>query len=494
MGSGHISQNARLAIRAVDVAMPYVCFMKTGVLTGIAVGKAIPETRFDFKWHVGGVITVDATWLVVHSPPSSFPSADDASLEMSNWSVYLDSIGKPHDPRSLSSTRSDTAVQPSVQADAEREGEKEGEGGQGSSATVAAATLPSSVSGVMSGYGRHVGEHLSPRYFEASFKVSLAQSLDSSTKKAPSTNTHVHAYSTSNRNSTSASALSDDKKSMKTHPPATPQKSRTVHLAPGVYWVVAWSEVDSTWGKEKQGHGADTPQSYLSNARTNPDWLSSQSVHKNAPSNLRTSEVKSKVRKEYDAVKSREVRGRKLWPSDPVIIEVMADGQVLLQSSVLECAWWRRGLSESEAYRSSIHTPKSSSSSSKQTGGGGGTGSVAADGMYKEDSGSDNGESKTSNESSGTPAEPTESNSASKDKDAAAETEGVENDDNLNSSYGFTAESFSFESGRGFIILFGLLFLCIAVYIVRRLMSTSAAQSRARRIPAQFQRIPIAQA
>jgi hypothetical protein len=480
--------------------MPYVCFMKTGVLTGVAVGKAIPETRFDFKWHVGGAITVDATWLVVHSPPSSFPSADDASIEMSNWSLYLDRIGKPHDPRSLSSTHSDTAHQASVEADAEGEGEGEKEAEQGSS--TAAATLPSTVSGVMSGYGRHVGEHLSPRYFEASFKVSLAQSSDSSTKKAPSTNTHVHAYSTSasisNRNSTSTSALLDEKKSLKTHPPATPQKSRTVHLAPGVYWVVAWCEVDSTWGKEKQGHGADTPQSYLSNARTNPEWLSSQSVHKNAPGNLRTSEVKSEVRMEYDTVKSREVRGRKLWPSDPVIIEVMADGQVLLQSTVLECAWWRRGLSESEAYRSSIHAPKSSSSSSssKQTGAGAGAGasSVAADGSHKEDSGSDNGGSKSSDESTDTPAEFAEPNSSSKDKDTAAETGGVENDDNLNTTYGFTVESFRFESGRGYMILVGLLFVCIAVYIVRRLMSTSAAQSRARRIPAQFQRIPIAQA
>ena len=471
--------------------MPYVCFMKTGVLTGIAAGKAIPETRFDFKWHVGGAITVDATWLVVHSPPTSFPSADDASIEMSNWSLYLDQIGKPHDPRSLSSTQSDTDQQSSVEANGggDVEGEKEAE--QGSSAT-AAATLPSTLSGVMSGYGRHVGEHLSPRYFEASFKVSLAQSSDSSTKKAPSSNTHVHAYSTSSSTSgrnSSASALSDEKKSMKTHPPATPQKSRTIHLAPGVYWVVAWSEVDSTWGKEKQGHGADTPQSYLSNARTNPDWLSTQSVHKNAPSNLRTSAVKSEVRKEYDSVKSREVRGRRLWPSDPVIIEVMADGQVLLQSTVLDCAWWRRGLSESEAYRSSIHTPKSSSSS-KQTG----AGAVAADGSHKEDSGSDNGGSKSSDESSGTPAEPAEPNSASKDKDTAAETRGAENDDNLNTTYDFTAGSFSFESGRGYMLLFGFLFLCIAVYIVRRLMSTSAAQSRARRIPAQFQRIPIAQA
>ena len=486
MGSGHIPQNARLAIRAVDVAMPYVCFMKTRVHTGAAVSKSILE----FKWHVGGAITVDATWLVVHSPPSSFPSADDASIEMSNWSLYLDRIGKPHDPRSLPSTLSDTAQQPSRDADADAEGEGE----QGSSA---AATLPSSVSGVMSGYGRHVGEHLSPRYFEANFNVSLARSSDSSAKRAPSTNTHVHAYSTSTstsgHNSTSASAVLDDKKSMKTHPTPTTPRSRTIHLAPGVYWVVAWCEVDSTWGKEKQGHGADTPQSYLSNARTNPDWLSSQSVHKNTPGNLRTSEVKSEVRKEYDAVKSREVRGRKLWPSDPLIIEVMEDGQVLLQSTVVECAWWRRGLSESESYRSSIHTPKTSSSSSSSTQTGAGAGSVAADGSHKEDSGSDNGGSKSSDESTGNPAEPAESNSSSKDKDKAAETGGVENDDNLNISYGFTAESFSFKSGRGYLLLFGLLLLCIAFYTVRRLMAMYAAQSRARRIPAQFQRIPIAQ-
>ena len=72
--SGHIPQNARLAIRALDVAMPYVCFQKTVISNQLSTSKSIPEARFDFKWHVGGAITVDATWLVVHNPPSSFPS------------------------------------------------------------------------------------------------------------------------------------------------------------------------------------------------------------------------------------------------------------------------------------------------------------------------------------------------------------------------------------------------------------------------------------
>ena len=494
--SGHIPQNARLAIRALDVAMPYVCFQKTVISNQLSTSKSIPEARFDFKWHVGGAITVDATWLVVHNPPSSFPSANDSSIEMSNWSLYLDRIGDPHDPRSLP-PKPDTAQQSSSSSSTSTSSSDAEQG------PTTAAKLPLSVSSASSGYGRHVGEHLSPRYFEANFKVSLAQSSDSSAhaRSVPSSDTTLHTQSISSSTSTTSDAAltpnMEEKKRTKSHSTLFSNKGQTIYLSPGMYWVVAWSEVDSSWGKEKQGEGADTPQSYLSNARTNTQWLSSQSKQKNVPSNLRNAEVKSGVRKEYDAVRSREVRGRKVWPSDPMIIEVMKDGRVLLRSSVLECAWWKRGMSELKWLRSSIHPPTappspSESESESETEEAGAEKEAVGDSTV-EGSGADNEGSKSTGEGTRAPAEPVESNNSNEESGEAKAGAGVENDDNMSGFYGMNADTFSFESGRGYILLFGLFTLLATFCAVRKLMSMYATQSRARRIPAQFQRIPIAQ-
>ena len=416
--SGHIPQNARLAIRALDVAMPYVCFQKTVISNQLSTSKSIPEARFDFKWHVGGAITVEATWLVVHNPPPSFPYANDSSIEMSNWSLYLDRIGDPHDPRSLP-LKTDTAQQSSSSTSSSSSDAEQ------SSATTA-AKLPFSVSSAFSGYGRHVGEHLSPRFFEANFIVSLAQSSDSSAhaKSVSSSDTTLHTQpfssststlATSNATLTSSSTNMEEKKRTKSHSTLFSDNGQTIYLTPGIYWVVAWTEVDSSWGKEKQGEGANTPQSYLSNARTNAQWLSSQSKQKDVPGNLRNAEVKSSVREEYDAVRSREVRGRKVWPSDPMVIEVMKDGRVFLRSSVLECAWWKRGMSELKWLRSSMHPPTTSPSplaSSATEEAGAEAAKAAVSGSTAESSGADNEGSNSSDEGTGTPAEPVESNNS----------------------------------------------------------------------------------
>ena len=474
--------------------MPYVCFQKTVISNQLSTSKSVPEARFEFKWHVGGAITVDATWLVVHNPPPSFPFANDSSIDMSNWSLYLDRIGDPHDPRSLP-PKTDTAQQSSSSASSSSSSSDAEQG------PTTAAKLPLSVTSAFSGYGRHVGEHLSPRYFEANFKVSLPQSSESNSnaRSVPSSDTTLHTQSISSSTSTTSDAAlspnNEEKKRSKSHSTLFSDKGQTIYLSPGIYWVVAWSEVDSSWGKEKQGEGADTPQSYLSNARTNPQWLSSQSKQKNVPSNLHNAEVKSGVRKEYDAVRSREVRGRKVWPSDPMIIEVMKDGRVLLRSSVLECAWWKRGMSELKWLRSSIHPPTASPlASQSETEEAEVEAEKAAVGdSTVEGSGADSEGSKSSDEGTGSPAEPVESNNSNEESSEAKAGTGVENDDNMSGFYGMNADTFSFESGRGYILLFGFVTLLATFCAVRKLMSMFATQSRARRIPAQFQRIPIAQ-
>ena len=105
-------------------------------------------------------------------------------------------------------------------------------------------------------------------------------------------------------------------------------------LQPGEYWLIAWAEADKEWGGSGQGFPKDKqPQSYLANARTNPDWVSSNN--------------------------GRQVKGRKLWPSEHVAILVEKGNSfsfniklmlilltsidiITVQSYVLKCAWWSR--------------------------------------------------------------------------------------------------------------------------------------------------------
>jgi len=107
-------------------------------------------------------------------------------------------------------------------------------------------------------------------------------------------------------------------------------------LGIGLYWLVAWSTVDSTWGSSKQGHGSETPQSHLANGRTNLNWKSKSDM------NFRINESNPNLNSKKPLIKDRVIKGRKLWPSDPIIIEVLTSGEIILVSSILHCAHWDR--------------------------------------------------------------------------------------------------------------------------------------------------------
>ena len=159
-----------------------------------------------------------------------------------------------------------------------------------------------------------------------------------------------------------------------------------IQLIPGIYYLIAWSSVDSSWGGENQGFGSKVPESYLANGRTNTGWKSKQNEndeyfkndkitrvlnddkYKNKESqqqqqrklkqklsqkkkNFRSlleneknekNEKKSSSREEFEKIKGRAVFGRKYWPSDPIIIEVKKDGKIVLINSVLKCSYWDR--------------------------------------------------------------------------------------------------------------------------------------------------------
>lgn len=73
---GHVPRNTRLALAAVDMVEPYVCF--SAGATGVGADEFVDT--FSVEWYVGGTHVVDKTWLSwhrshpighdVHVPPS----------------------------------------------------------------------------------------------------------------------------------------------------------------------------------------------------------------------------------------------------------------------------------------------------------------------------------------------------------------------------------------------------------------------------------------
>ena len=137
-----------------------------------------------------------------------------------------------------------------------------------------------------------------------------------------------------------------------------------IHLDPGIYYLIAWSKVDPSWGTKNQGYGSKNPESYLANGRTNTEWISKQpeseykkkfakkktsffsfgntTAYNNNNNNNNNNEKISSGKEEYDRMRGRIVSGRVHWPSDPIIILIKKNGDVALLSEVLGCAWWDR--------------------------------------------------------------------------------------------------------------------------------------------------------
>jgi hypothetical protein len=56
--NGHIPRNVRLALAAIDILQPYVCIR--------SVRESPGRNRLTISWSVGGVSSVDGTWLALH--------------------------------------------------------------------------------------------------------------------------------------------------------------------------------------------------------------------------------------------------------------------------------------------------------------------------------------------------------------------------------------------------------------------------------------------
>jgi hypothetical protein len=104
------------------------------------------------------------------------------------------------------------------------------------------------------------------------------------------------------------------------------QQYNAVDFPPGKYLLVAWAQVDASFGVSAQGDPSNVgPQSHLANIRANPaGWFASAG--------------------------DRKVVGRKYWPSDIVEVVVSKDGSFAVQSVVENCAWWHRRPVAGRAY------------------------------------------------------------------------------------------------------------------------------------------------
>jgi hypothetical protein len=111
-----------------------------------------------------------------------------------------------------------------------------------------------------------------------------------------------------------------------------------------VFWLIAWSSVDSSYGNKGQGYPEGIePQSYYSNIRTNPLWSCSTVMDKrnNIP---------------------KHCQGRRYWPSDYIEITIDQNLTSITVQSIEHCSWWEFSTKKKENY-----VIKSSSSSSSST-------------------------------------------------------------------------------------------------------------------------------
>ena len=291
----------------------------------------VSEKTLSVSWYVGGAVTVDYTLLSIHLPPPLFTSNQSSSLEDIPWSSILDQLHPPHIGRGRN--HRSRVLQANNKTDMMSDPVSTSTSTTTSPPTAFGRTskdeLPMELSVLQSGEARWGGRNPHrPQAFSSSVRIGVLRSPSGAGTEGPD---DVTAQANKKINA---------------------DKLTTVYLSPGTYWIVSWAQVDRSWGKSDQGRGSKYPESYLANARTSTKWKSVQ-ANRAKEKRLRYTESKGgpSPSEEYSRNEPRVVNGREMWPSDPLILEVTAEGEILLQSTVLKCAWWSRGESESEEYK-----------------------------------------------------------------------------------------------------------------------------------------------
>jgi hypothetical protein len=367
--SGHISRNARIALVSIDVAMPYNCIQSYQIHDNAEHNNIKDPTHFknrktdnldekdymnngtkdntkesnhdtndtktdissdfvlDLKWYVGGAVNVDATWISVHTPPNPL----ETSIDHSNWSHLLSALKPPAKIPPFASPESSS---------------KE------SSPNLNNKNFKKNKFQKKKMRDRILEENYMNKNknlkIDSTNEINMNQNkkrvLNAGIKdsdRIPNIDTHLsYAHKGRGRWARNNNPLNPEIFSTTVKVTSNMKNQNLTnefkYLGIGLYWLVAWSTVDSTWGSSKQGHGSETPQSHLANGRTNLNWKSKSDM------NFRINESNPNLNSKKPLIKDRVIKGRKLWPSDPIIIEVLTSGEIILVSSILHCAHWDR--------------------------------------------------------------------------------------------------------------------------------------------------------
>ena len=311
--NGHVPRNIRLSLMAVDVVEPYVCMLSTNrtriiVKNGNNVKKpaatttikdnnnttATDTTGLSISWSVGGAFQVSSTWLAWH--PVAMSEEELSSLD-GDYTKYIRSLKAESGVRATTATKG-----------------------------PALWSLPTGDNS--NTHQKQFGIPEDP--FGASFTALVSAS------RLPT------QPSVMKKRSLEENRLTNQKGALK----------------PGRYWLVAWAEVDQSWGEPNQGMPErENPQSHLSNLRTNTSYTKHVSSTQNVqikPSVLRgggggegrpdklTSSLEKSIKGGHLDLFSRTVQGRKAWPSDAMVVDVDANGDMHIRHATYHCSWWNR--------------------------------------------------------------------------------------------------------------------------------------------------------
>ena len=349
--NGHVPRNVRLGLVAVDTAVPYVCIhsaevsIKEASIKGGKEDKEGGETQSDedegqinVVWSVGGGVLVDNTWLQWHPVGVEEYQVisnynDGGDMRVRSW------LQEPLQPptaqkqRQLYEEKGEEEEEASVSEYRSREQRK-----------LARQPIPHSAGPVQSGPALWAHSFSSSVYGSKLNKDSKDSKLERERERERESvggkggnGIDVDRGPPGMLNPFGATFAAST-----SHLPATPKLTpggRGRKLEEGAdhaelsvlsverFWLVAWAEVDSSWSGKTEGKPGPKgpPQAHLSNARFNRDWHKDDhgntlQLPEGSPSF--SSSSSSSFSDSPKTIKSRQVNGRRFFPSDPVLVEV----------------------------------------------------------------------------------------------------------------------------------------------------------------------------
>lgn len=253
------------------------------------------------SWSVGGVHTVDHSWVALHTAPAA---AAAASWTHRDTRSYLHDHGPTtKDPTAASHLRRPDTQQSDIHSFHHHHHHPDGTLYAPLSFTHLTATRDK-------GYTHSTAGSVAPERLRAHKENEDINPLK------------PYLFSSQLKVTTTGGSFAEISAS-------TAASTDSVKVPNGDYWVVMWTQVDSNWGgvKSYTSSPMTAPQSHLANARSNGDWN-------------RTYPQADSTTKRFH-MPPRTVLGHLYWPSDPIHITIgHAQKPVTVTSAVMNCAWW----------------------------------------------------------------------------------------------------------------------------------------------------------